>query len=179
MKSQQLIVDSRLTHIRELKTENARLRAENASMRTELDELNSHLDLAILAAEDLRALAPTGRLFIWDGWNMILGTDKKAHNPKELISAAKRHLADNPDDMVWIVFDGPKENSFVEGNLRVSYTGGTGLHRADKLICDYLRMARFRGLLSRIEVKTSDKDFLRDVKRIFNTGYCAPASIMV
>ncbi len=179
MKSQQVIIDSRVTHIRELKTENARLRAENASLRTAIDELSSHLSLAILAAEDLNTLAPSGRLVIWDGWNLILGATKIAHNPKELMSRAKKYLADNPDDKVWIVFDGPTENSFVEGNMRVSYTGGTGMHRADKLICDYLRMARFRGLLSRIEVRTEDKDFMREVKRIFTAGYCAHSGIMV
>ena len=166
MNSQQVILDSRLTHVRELKTELARLRSENNSLRTENEELVSHMDLAILAAEDVKDLGENGRLIIWDGWNMILGADNEAHDPTELIAIAKRQLAENPTDRIWIVFDGPRENSIVDGRLRVSYTGGAGQHRADRLICDFLRMARFRGDLSRIEVKTKDKDFLREVGRI-------------
>lgn len=50
--------------------------------------------------------------------------------------------------------------------MRVTYTGGVGAHRADKFICDFLRMARLRGDLSLIEVRTNDKDFLKKVRRL-------------
>ena len=166
MKSQQIIMDSRVAHVRELKTEVARLRAENASLRAENEELSHHLDLAMLAAEDLRGLSPDGKLVIVDGWNLVLGAENEARTPAELIEQAKRHLGDCPQDFVWIVFDGPRENSRVEGRLRVSYTGGTGPHRADKFICDFLRMARFRGDISKIVVKTHDKDFAKEVDRL-------------
>ena len=166
MKSQQIIMDSRVAHVRELKTEVARLRAENASLRAENEELSHHLDLAMLAAEDLRGLSPDGKLVIVDGWNLVLGAENEARTPAELIGQAKRHLGDCPHDFVWIVFDGPRENSRVEGRLRVSYTGGTGPHRADKFICDFLRMARFRGDISKIVVKTHDKDFAKEVDRL-------------
>ena len=96
----------------------------------------------------------------------ILGATKDAENPKELISLYKRHLEDNPRDFVWIVFDGHTENSKVDGRLRVSYTGGEGLHRADRFICDFLRMAKFSGGLPKIEVKTRDKDFIREIRRL-------------
>ena len=166
MKSQQIIMDSRVAHVRELKTEVARLRAENASLRAENEELSHHLDLAMLAAEDLRGLSPDGKLVIVDGWNLVLGAENEAKSPSELIEQAKRHLGDCPQDFVWIVFDGPRENSRVEGRLRVSYTGGTGPHRADRFICDFIRMARFRGDISRIVVKTHDKDFSKEVNRL-------------
>ena len=166
MGSQQIIMDSRVAHVRELKTEIARLRAENAALMAENAELTHHLDLAMLAAEDLRGLSPDGKLIVVDGWNMVLGAENEARNPQELIEQAKRHLWDCPHDFVWIVFDGPRENSRVEGRLRVSYTGGTGPHRADRFICDFLRMARFRGDIARIEVRTHDKDFAKEVDRI-------------
>jgi hypothetical protein len=166
MKSQQIIMDSRVAHVRELKTEVARLRAENASLRAENEELSHHLDLAMLAAEDLRGLSPDGKLVIADGWNLVLGAENEARTPAELIEQAKRHLGDCPQDFVWIVFDGPRENSRIDGRLRVSYTGGTGPHRADKFICDFLRMARFRGDISKIVVKTHDKDFAKEVDRL-------------
>lgn len=166
MNAQQVILDSRIAHVRELKAEVARLRADNATLRAENEELSHHMSLAILAAEDLRSLGESGRLHIWDGWNLILGSVKEAHNPAELMDLARKHLVANQSDMVWIVFDGPKENSIVDGRLRVSYTGGTGQHRADKFICDFLRMARFRGDMSRIEVRTNDKDFSKEVRRL-------------
>ena len=170
MKSQQIIMDSRVAHVHELKTEVARLRAENASLRAENEELSHHLDLAMLAAEDLRGLSPDGKLVIVDGWNLVLGAENEAKSPSELIKQAKRHLGDCPQDFVWIVFDGPRENSRVEGRLRVSYTGGTGPHRADRFICDFIRMARFRGDISRIVVKTHDKDFSREVNRLIGAS---------
>ena len=79
---------------------------------------------------------------------------------------ARRHLADHPCDLVWIVYDGPRENTVVEPRLRISYTGGTGPHRADRFICDFLRMARFAGTIDRIDVKTCDRDFLSEVRRL-------------
>ena len=166
MKPQQIIMDSRVAHVRELKTEIARLREENTALRAENEQLSHHMDLAILAAEDLRGLSPDGQLVIVDGWNMVLGSQNMAKNPSELMEWAKRRLGDRPQDLIWIVFDGPRENSRVEGRIRVSYTGGTGPHRADRFICDFLRMARFRGDVSRIEVVTRDKDFLKDVTRL-------------
>ncbi len=166
MGSQDLILGSRVAHLRELKTEIAKLKAENAALRDENAALASHFDLALVAAEDLRALASEGKLVIIDGWNLILGAKKEAKDPDDLIAQARAHLADHPADRAWIVFDGPRENSVNDGNLRVSYTGGTGAHRADRFICDFLRMAKFRGGLSRIEVRTNDKDFKRTVSRL-------------
>ena len=166
MNAQQVILDSRLVHVRELRGEVARLKAENLALRTANDELSHHLDLALTAAEDLRTLPEGGRLQVWDGWNLVLGADKAAENPEALAALARKRLEENPFDRIWIVFDGPRENSRSDGRLRISYTGGNGQHRADKFICAFLRMARFRGDLSRIDVWTKDKDFARDVRRL-------------
>ena len=166
MNSQGVIGDSRLLHLRELKTELAKVKAENARLRDENAMLAAHLDLAITAAEELKELPAGGRLVFLDGWNLILGAKKEAHGREELLAQARAHLAAHPADFVWIVYDGPRESSKTEGRLRVSYTGGAGAHRADRFICDFLRMARFRGLLDRVEVRTHDKDFRREVERI-------------
>ena len=166
MKAQDVILSSRVAHMRELKTEIERLKAENLELRNENTQLKGHFAMALLAAEDLRSLPEGGRFIIVDGWNAILGATKDAGNPKELISLYKKHLEDNPSDFVWIVFDGHTENSNTEGRLRVSYTGGAGLHRADRFICDFLRMARFSGSLPKIDVKTRDKDFIKEIKRL-------------
>ncbi len=166
MNAQDVILGSRVMYLRELKAEIAKLKAENARLHDENAELKNHFDLAILAAEDLKALPEGGRLVIVDGWNMILGADKIAKNPAELEAWARARLVSNPSDFVWIVYDGPKESVKQEGRLRLSWTGGTGAHRADRFICDFLRMAAFRGYISKIAVKTSDKDFLKDVRRL-------------
>ena len=166
MDSQGVIMDSRVAHVRGLKAEVERLKAENARLRDESASLASHFDLALLAALDLRGLPPGGRLVIWDGWNLVLGSGRRAATPAELVGQAKAHAGEHPSDFVWIVFDGPRESSSLDGRVRVSYTGGTGQHRADRFVLDFLRMARYRGDLSRIEVVTHDKGFESEVRRL-------------
>ena len=167
MNAQDMIEAARLVRVRELQTALTKAAAENLRLKTENEMLFAHFDLAVLAANDLAALPPDGRLVIVDGWNMILGANKVAKGRAELIAQAKAHVAEHPSDFVWIVLDGPRASSSVDGRVRVSYTGGVGAHRADKFICDFLKMARFRGDIRRIEVRTDDKDFKKEVKRIF------------
>ena len=167
MNAQDMIEAARLVRVRELQTALTKAAAENLRLKTENEMLFAHFDLAILAANDLAALPPDGRLVIVDGWNMILGANKVAKDRADLVAQAKAHVAEHPSDFVWIVLDGPRASSSVDGRVRVSYTGGVGAHRADKFICDFLKMARFRGDIRRIEVRTDDKDFKKEVKRIF------------
>ncbi len=161
-----MIEAARLTRVRELQTALTRASAENQRLRAENESLFAHFDLAVLAASDLSSLPEGGRLVIVDGWNMILGAQKEARDRNDLESQARAHVKENPRDFVWIVLDGPRQSSHVDGRVRITYTGGTGPHRADRFICDFLRMARIRGDVSRIEVKTNDKDFRREVRRI-------------
>ena len=162
-----MIEAARLVRVRELQTALTKAAAENLRLKTENEMLFAHFDLAVLAANDLAALPPDGRLVIVDGWNMILGANKVAKDRADLVAQAKAHVAEHPSDFVWIVLDGPRASSSVDGRVRVSYTGGVGAHRADKFICDFLKMARFRGDIRRIDVRTDDKDFKKEVKRIF------------
>lgn len=166
MNAQDVILGARVAHVRELKAEVERLRSENDALRAENGELRSHFDLALVAAEDLSRMDPGGRLVVMDGWNLILGAKKEAGCPDELVAQAKAHLEANPLDCVWIVFDGPRFDVRTEGRLRISWTGGTGTQRADRFICDFLRMARFCGWASRIDVRTNDKLLGRTVARI-------------
>jgi len=53
-----------------------------------------------------------------------------------------------------------------DGLVRVSYTGGEGEHRADRFICDFIRMAAYLGLAGKVSVRTNDKDFLKEVRRL-------------
>ena len=134
MNAQDMIEAARLVRVRELQTALTKAAAENLRLKTENEMLFAHFDLAVLAANDLAALPPDGRLVIVDGWNMILGANKVAKDRAELVAQAKAHVAEHPSDFVWIVLDGPRASSSVDGRVRVSYTGGVGAHRADKFI---------------------------------------------
>lgn len=166
MDAQGVMLDARVAHVRELKSEIARLKAENAKLRDENAAWHGHFDQAVRAAADLSALPPEATFLLVDGWNLVLGANKVARDPSALLDIARRRLAARPDDFVWIVFDGPRADSREEGRLRVSYTGGTGPHRADRFICDFLRMAAFSGCRDRIEVCTDDKDLRKTVSRL-------------
>lgn len=166
MSAQDVIIGTRALHLKQLKLQIAALKAENTRLREQNDELANHFDLAMAAAVDLRALPPGGKMVVVDGWNLVLGAQKTARTPEELVGRAREYLSAHPCDCVWIVFDGPRENVVNEGRLRVSYTGGTGAHRADRFIVDFLRMARYCGLADKIEVRSADKDLLKNIKRI-------------
>ena len=166
MTAQDMMEAARLVRVRELQTALTKASAENQRLRNENEALLAHFDLALLAAGDLAALPPDGRLVIVDGWNMILGAQKEAKDRADLVAQAKAHVAEHPSDFVWIVLDGPRASSSVDGRVRVSYTGGTGAHRADRLVCDFMRMALLRGDISKIEVRTNDRDFLGEIRKI-------------
>lgn len=153
MSAQDILVGARVRHVRELKTEIARLKAENARLHDENAALRAHLDLAILAAEELRDGAT---LEIWDGWNLILGAGRVARDRDELIAQAKA-----TGRRVWIVLDGHDERVVNDGLVRISYTGGTGEQRADRFIAAFMRMARYLGVADHVAVRTRDKALLK------------------
>ena len=157
MSAQDAIIGARAVHIRELKAEIAKLRAENQRLRDEAQSLKTHFDLALVAARDLDSLGEGGRIVVLDGWNMILGSQRTAMSREDLVRQAKAMAAAN---------DGPHASSAVEDGVRITYTGGTGPHRADRFVCDFLRMARWLGAADRVEVRTGDRDFLAEVRRL-------------
>ena len=159
MNAQDIIKSAQLTRVRELQTALTKAAAENTALHNELDSLKAHFDMALLAAIDLKGGEP---LEIWDGWNLILGAKKEAKDRADLIAQAKAS-----GKRVWIVLDGHDENVHLLGaNVRVSYTGGQGEHRADKFIIDFVRMAAYLGLADKLSVRTNDKDFRKAVDRL-------------
>lgn len=151
-------MDSHLTHVRELKTALAKAREENAVLREELEGLRAHFELALIAAMELRDTDET--LELWDGWNLVLGAQREAKSREELIAKAQAS-----GRRIWIVFDGHEENVEYFGKVRVSYTGTKGEHRADRFITDFVRMAAYLGLASKVRVRTYDKDFVKKIKK--------------
>lgn len=168
-----IVRDERLTKVRELKCALEKANARAVKAEGELDALSAHFDLALLALRDYEALGVQGKMLIVDGWNAIL-KERNVHKlPPEEVKRLKSELLAEVRGLasagtyarIWVVFDGPEENSFPDGPVRVSYTGGCGRHRADRLILDFAHCAFLLGLdMSRLEVRTSDKDILKKVK---------------
>ena len=166
MTSQQAIQDSHVARTRMLKDEIARLKAELARACEERDSLRQHFAIALLAALDAERIGPDGTLLIVDGWNAILGNENIGGQRDRLTQLARSWLDSRPGDRAWIVFDGHKASGSSEDRLRISYTGGTGSHRADRLVCDYLRMRRYAGADGNVTVVTNDKDFRKEAERL-------------
>ena len=164
-----IIGDARVAHVRELKAELAEAKAQLRQVEAERDVLAAHFHLALVALRDFEQLGQEGRVRIVDGWNAILRNRNVSKLAAAEISKLKAdYLAglgiasptsSSPHPVThWIVFDGPEENSYRSGPYRVTYTGGTGPHRADRLILDYVHAAKLLGLdISRITVETADK----------------------
>ena len=87
--AQDVIIGTRALHLKQLKLQIAALKAENTRLREQNDELANHFDLAMAAAVDLRALPPGGKMVVVDGWNLVLGSQKKARTPEELVGRAR------------------------------------------------------------------------------------------
>lgn len=190
MDGQAEIASERAVRLKELKDEVARLREENSRLRTEDASLRAHFALALLAAQDFTALPQDGRFYIIDGWNLVLGDsrrsgggalgyppsplgdalvswlDRRERDTNSLIEAVQAFLAASPQDFAWLIFDGPRDNSHLAGRLRVSYTGGSGSQRADRMIVDFIRMARLSGFGAPISLITRDKELLASTKKL-------------
>jgi hypothetical protein len=172
MKSNDIFADARVLQVRELKNALAETRARLLKAETERDLLTAHFSLGMLALHDLETLAPDEQFRVIDGWNSILRKRNISKLSSEDISAMKKEylsglgilvpatdVANLPPVRTWIVFDGKTANSYRSGAFRVTYTGGTGAHRADRMILDFVSVAKTLGLdVSRIVVETADKD---------------------
>lgn len=183
MNIQPTIIASRLAAIKMMRDENTRLKVENARLKAENEMLNSHFDFALTAAADLSALEEGGRFLILDGWNILLGDDKvrwrkelgefgvfwqSCGSMKLLCEKIESFLAGHPKDYIWLLMDGERENVVVKNRYRISYTGGIGPQRADRMIVDFVRMAHFRDDPKKIVVVTGDKRLQIEVKRAAN-----------
>lgn len=173
--------DTRVAHVRTLKAENTQLRERLARLQAEHEALESHLALALLAARDSAALPDDGKILLLDGWNILLGarTTKNGATPRPRTREALAHHARDyarahADTFVWLVFDG--ENAAAHTpcpRMRISYTGGTGAQRADRLILDFLNMMRLSGARATALLVTGDHA-LRQAAEKLNTKVLTP-----
>ena len=160
--------DVRLARLRELEKETAALKAELARERAARESLASHFSLALAAARDAERMPSGARLEIVDGWNVVIGTRRLSAQARRarrsrLVAAMRERVEADSGLYAWIVFDGPATDAVSEadGRLRVGYTGGEGANRADRMVCDYLRMMKVVGLHFPVTVVTDDVDFTK------------------
>ena len=163
-----ILQDTRVARVRELKGEVARLKAELVAIRQDCDIWRTRFSEALAAMRDTDRLPPDGSILILDGWNIVFNSKFKSdgdlHLGKQhLIDAVRTYSQNNLSKFMWLVFDGEDANAIAKGNFRISYTGGTGEQRADRMICDYIRALRFEGNATPVTVVTYDKDFGRKV----------------
>lgn len=169
MHSNDIIRDERVMRVRALKDENARLKAELARLSAAHAALESHVAIAVLAARDATMLPPGGEIMIFDGWNILLGarSSKRFHDREELLAAAAAYVRSRPAAFAWIVYDGTKESASVPTpHVRVSYTGGEGEQRADRLILDFLRMMSLSGQDVHPVLVTGDLELARAAAKL-------------
>ena len=180
MKSNDIFADARVMQVRELKKSLTEVKARLSKVEAERDLLAAHFPLGMAALHDFESLAAGEELRIIDGWNAILRMKNVSKLSSENISGLKKSYltglgisepalegADLPPVSTWIVFDGKDANSYRAGAYRVTYTGGSGAHRADRMIIDYVNVAKVLGLdVSRIVVETADKDLSKRITSI-------------
>lgn len=169
MTANDIFRDTRVAHVRELKSEVAKLKEELARERAERESLERHFALALAAARDAERMPPDAELLVVDGWNAVIGTHRLdaaacRAGRERLVEKLRGRVVEAQRLHVWAVFDGAEMNAAAEaeGRLRVGYTGGSGAHRADRMVCDYLRMRRILGLKHPVTVVTDDKDFAKE-----------------
>ncbi len=83
-----------------------------------------------------------------------------------LVEDVVRLAADRPTCRVWVVFDGPtRSESTPAVNVRVTYSGGEGEHRADTALLDNIRFFR-AGSDFPILLVTNDHGLSREAQRL-------------
>lgn len=153
-----VILDARVAHVRELKAETARLKAELAAVRNGKEAVEKHFSLALAALRDADS---ADVLVAIDGWNAV---NRSPFRTREALLDYCRSIV-RPGLFIWIVFDGDEAAAETSEGLRVSYTGGTGDHRADRLISDWVHAFALRGLRKTVRVVTDDDDFAKKTRQ--------------
>ena len=126
-----------------------------------------------------RALAgETPAILLLDGHNVLFGLPSR-YNPARgtsLTEAEKRQrlardvarlAGPNPALRAWIVFDGPtRQDTQAAPNVRVTYSGGHGEHRADGVLLDNIRFFISASPETPILLVSNDHDLCANARRL-------------
>lgn len=125
-----------------------------------------------------RALAGQQPLMLLiDGHNALFGLPTR-YNPQrgsaasegdkrnKLVTDIVRVTAPNPAVRVWIVFDGPQRtDTQASPNVRVTYSGGEGEHRADAVLLDNIKFFRAADPTMSVLLVSNDSDLCKEAAR--------------
>lgn len=126
-----------------------------------------------------RALAgQVAAILLVDGHNALFGLPSR-YNPergKSLTEADKRQrltsditriAAPNPALRAYIVFDGPTRSDMqAASNVRVTYSGGQGEHRADGVLLDNIRFCKSASPDMPVILVSNDQDLCANARRL-------------
>lgn len=117
-------------------------------------------------------------LLLIDAHNVLFGTPTR-YNPQRgqalseadkrqrLIDDLKRITKHNHALRTWLVFDGPtRSDTQVARNLTVTYSGGEGEHRADRVIIEKLRFYKACETEVPLLMVSNDHDLATTAKRL-------------
>jgi len=117
-------------------------------------------------------------ILLVDGHNVLFGLPTRYSPPRgtALTEAEKRKrvtddivriAAPNPSLRVWIIFDGPtRSDAQAAPNVRVTYSGGQGEHRADGVILDNIRFFKTSSPETPVIIASNDNDLCIAARRL-------------
>ena len=130
-----------------------------------------------------RALAGQApAILLIDGHNVLFGLPARympargtslpdADKRKKLTDDIVRITAPNPSVRAWVVFDGPtRSDTQASPNVRVTYSGGEGEHRADGVILDNLRFFKSSSPDTLVILVSNDNDLCNAARRLGALG---------
>ena len=117
-------------------------------------------------------------ILLLDGHNVLFGLPARYNPPrggslsdaekrKKLTEDVVRLVAPNPAVRAWVVFDGPTRNDAqAAANVRVTYSGGEGEHRADGVILDNLRFFKSTSPETAVLLVSNDGELCGAARRL-------------
>ena len=117
-------------------------------------------------------------ILLIDGHNLLFGLPTR-YNPtrgrsrteaekRDLLTAdIVRLISPMPSIRVWIIFDGPtRSDTQAAPNVRVTYSGGEGEHRADKVLLDNVRFFKSSAPDLAVILVSNDRDLCLAARRL-------------
>ena len=189
------VPDNTLPHLKDLPNELRELKLLNskslkkieAEFRKRLDAINAlgvEIDPDLKARKDAAALlsrALAGKhpaILLLDGHNVLFGLQARYMPPRGTASPDKKKRQKLVDDVVRIAkpnpalravvhFDGhTRSDTDPASNVRVTYSGGEGEHRADKVIIDQIRFLKSAYPDTDVLLVSNDNDLCKDARKL-------------
>ena len=126
-----------------------------------------------------RALAgQMSAILLVDGHNALFGLPTRYNPPRggsvsetekrdRLVGDIVRVLTPNPASRAWVVFDGAtRTDTQAAPNVRVTYSGGVGEHRADGVLLDNIRFFKGSDPEMTVLLVSNDADLCRSAVRL-------------